>query len=929
MEPSGTLSDLLIDKQGIGLVFDEDSGSPAKLPEVPRTFTYGDDAVETYWDEQKILNKNVKEDTECDTKSPKQTDGEFIPQSPIISSSSRRGSRKHNRLKDKRNSAVLPKPLFLSSLLDNEAESSKDSHDVTLKDNMNLKVDVTPNGVNIGDDTFSDLDFDMEEIFEESPCSRVAASLGCDKTSVAWQESMATPSLAKEVSKELSTLERKELLPSDTSGETDKSSSRKLTPKNLFYSSQENHLEQVLHLRRDQLVEVDEDSDDEKKDMEAKHSKIEVKQKSSLKKPDIDSGNTSEKYKIGFKTGSRMPVSVSALLIEETKRKFEVHSEPDPKSMESPKRPISSSDNSLASVAKKLKNDKVLEVGDMKSEFVGFQTAGGREIQISERALLDSRKKYNFNELAEEGSKENSGFASNFPSFTGFQTAGGSSINISKEALDMAKKRLESIEGRPDISVVNNKEGAKMNMTVGFKTASGSDVSISKEAMEKAKNKLASTSAPGFVGFQTAKGSKIHISEKAIEEAKKKFENSFNHQKNEIKSIGTPLVGFQTAKGTKIHITDEAILEAKKKLQENNSSISETGTFSADIGFQTAKGSKITISDEALAKAKQQMNELKGFNSNSPAITSYFKPNPMKIKTGFQTASGSNVEVSDTAFREAKDKIKDYHEEDKQLVNDENSDFEFDSEDDKVLLELCDNMNYDVKETKKITYTCEPFELQFKGETYTCAPDIFEEKNEENISSFKTPKSASEKRSLDKNINVDIVLGKRRIEEDKTEFLSIVDGRAAQRRKQKEIIEDKKGRNVQPKVGSLFKKKTSGNDRKSLKDLVSSPSLVQTPSINIKWIKAESFVFEGLQFFSENFTVSNIKGVPLGDGILVILDDDGNLGYPEMETAFLAAPGVDPKIIPNGWFLHHYRWILWTLRCYESFLQVRLFFASI
>ena len=61
MEGGGKLSDLLSDKQDTGIDLDEDFGSPVKLPEVPRTFTYGDDVVESYWDEKLICDEKVKE----------------------------------------------------------------------------------------------------------------------------------------------------------------------------------------------------------------------------------------------------------------------------------------------------------------------------------------------------------------------------------------------------------------------------------------------------------------------------------------------------------------------------------------------------------------------------------------------------------------------------------------------------------------------------------------------------------------------------------------------------------------------------------------------------------------------------------------------------------------------------------------------------
>lgn len=49
------------------------------------------------------------------------------------------------------------------------------------------------------------------------------------------------------------------------------------------------------------------------------------------------------------------------------------------------------------------------------------------------------------------------------------------------------------------------------------------------------------------------------------------------------------------------------------------------------------------------------------------------------------------------------------------------------------------------------------------------------------------------------------------------------------------------------------------------------------------------------------------------DGARLILDENGYAGIVEITRSFLASPGVDPKLLPDGWVKNHYKWIVWKL----------------
>lgn len=54
-----------------------------------------------------------------------------------------------------------------------------------------------------------------------------------------------------------------------------------------------------------------------------------------------------------------------------------------------------------------------------------------------------------------------------------------------------------------------------------------------------------------------------------------------------------------------------------------------------------------------------------------------------------------------------------------------------------------------------------------------------------------------------------------------------------------------------------------------------------------------------------------------GDAAPIILNVNGEITLTEIARAFLASPGVDPKLISHEWIANHYRWIVWKLASTE------------
>ncbi|XP_061073752.1 breast cancer type 2 susceptibility protein [Conger conger] len=135
-------------------------------------------------------------------------------------------------------------------------------------------------------------------------------------------------------------------------------------------------------------------------------------------------------------------------------------------------------------------------------------------------------------------------------------------------------------------------------------------------------------------------------------------------------------------------------------------------------------------------------------------------------------------------------------------------------------------------------------------------------------------------------------------------------------------IRKKKRQTIRPQPGSLFLAKTSGVTRVSLRTAVGGrcPAL-HTPKelyahgvphgvSQISGDRAESFRLRCGDFFRAEVLTAG-DGVQLADGGQLIPSDDGTVGKEEFYRALCDTPGVDPKLISEGWLYNHYRWVVW------------------
>jgi len=127
-------------------------------------------------------------------------------------------------------------------------------------------------------------------------------------------------------------------------------------------------------------------------------------------------------------------------------------------------------------------------------------------------------------------------------------------------------------------------------------------------------------------------------------------------------------------------------------------------------------------------------------------------------------------------------------------------------------------------------------------------------------------------------------------------------------------------------VGHLYRhKQINSNARLSLREISGgAPPVprshqelidrqISTEILEVTAATAATYRFRCSDFYGNDVTYDNVHGIEMEDDVRLILDENGYAGVWELLRAFLAAPGVDPNLVPARWVENHYRWIVWKL----------------
>ncbi|EFA00407.2 breast cancer type 2 susceptibility protein homolog [Tribolium castaneum] len=421
-----------------------------------------------------------------------------------------------------------------------------------------------------------------------------------------------------------------------------------------------------------------------------------------------------------------------------------------------------------------------------------------------------------------------------------------------------------------------NPEGCNKELSTGFagfKTASGKNSLRSENAVKEARNRNSNEgTTTSFVGFKTASGKSSLMSKSAIKQARNKLSEDFN---TKISEYNASFSGFKTASGKCTVMSERAINQARNKLNEN-------------FNFEDVKNAKKSdLSDEFRGFSQDMIEKNRKKLDEFRSIVTQFNKGVKKEKNletvrefpknrGFQSVNLSKDRLEKA--RQLFQGLDDSFGRKRRFFEQEKFGFSPVRKNPSV---------YNSTPLKNTSFTCLESDVtpikKIKNETIITQNDRFviQSCTKGNLDTW-LQNLQNERKILEVKLKVII---------EKEKVLNL----------QKEILENR----VQRQSGILFTRKEN-SERVLLKHGINIDSCRVSSEIN-----------------SENSPNVHLKEklpmIKTLDGACVVPNVDNFVGLSEIEVAFNTIPGVETKLIPNGWVQNHFRWIVWKLACYENF----------
>ncbi|XP_069046248.1 breast cancer type 2 susceptibility protein isoform X2 [Lepisosteus oculatus] len=313
--------------------------------------------------------------------------------------------------------------------------------------------------------------------------------------------------------------------------------------------------------------------------------------------------------------------------------------------------------------------------------------------------------------------------AHGFKANLGFQTARGTAVRISEKFLKKAKdmfsdleEKTESGEECPETSRTGTKEyfgiseasksSGKFSITrgkrasvyeeglEGFKSIIGDNKGISvleKHAKSEGESSRPANKCVGTVNnnsrFSTASGKNIFVSEKAIKEAKAVFKECdeiamlecATDRESEVKNVSTgfPLGEdgwiFSTGSGKEVSMSKDSLQEGVTSHECDKTETVEpvAKDYKNFQGKGTVYGIQMSVSEKALHKDRTVLEECDGNPDSDVSVETgetvklengVVQKNVGKFSCGFRTARGNKVSVSEKALQEARNLLNEFNE---------------------------------------------------------------------------------------------------------------------------------------------------------------------------------------------------------------------------------------------------------------------------
>ncbi|XP_011879732.1 PREDICTED: breast cancer type 2 susceptibility protein homolog [Vollenhovia emeryi] len=546
----------------------------------------------------------------------------------------------------------------------------------------------------------------------------------------------------------------------------------------------------------------------------------------------------------------------------------------------------------------------------------------------------------------------------------GFQTARGKAINVSEQALAKAKAlfadhlddtfRAFVAEGTNDDKV----KGLEVKTSnVGFQSTSstrGSEESPkAKISFKRLDNEPESYTAKATriddkvenrqevkissIGFQTARGTSINISERALSRARALFADELDCplEMDILENIGDcrddgrkvkkrdliiPHDGLQTASGQRIPVSNNAALIARELFSTDY--LDESNSDLGRASLQKRKLSETNV-DESTPQGRNRASETKKARLSGEFQARRLFPGSPSVDMANDENQDSNVKMQAPSVAV----------------------FALGSPQRNTVEPIeSDTMGSPVLGRQPILRKRKSFDRQrdecsaqadikilntenLKVQENVVQGSAADEKIEDDKLT-KTPTPARVEKETAKGSNTESSdYGDTQMMMDFLDHSTkILQERVAAALEQEAIIVAKKRHGSKQSAGHLYRfKQVNSNARLSLRrisggappeprshqELVArriSPRILELTAAT-----AATYRFRCSDFYGDDVACNNVHGIAMEDGARVILDENGYAGLRELLRAFLASPSVDPNLVPARWVENHYRWVVWKL----------------
>ena len=245
----------------------------------------------------------------------------------------------------------------------------------------------------------------------------------------------------------------------------------------------------------------------------------------------------------------------------------------------------------------------------------------------------------------------------------GFQTAAGRSVAVSEKSLAKAKALLDADVAMGCRNTVDA-DFRKDSQPVRLLTATGLQVAAADAPLSMTRSLLkepvlpqsaSERQVPNKVGFQTTAGQDLKTAHTSEDGARSGSSRASGHQEPtqpEAWPTNHTSGCFQTVSVQKVSVSEEAMQAARASLDEKDAACI-TARSGNDGGFKTASGHKVGISETALQKARKCLAEGSADLMETTRSVTTSKPT-VSVPVLFQTASGQAVSISEVALQEVK-----------------------------------------------------------------------------------------------------------------------------------------------------------------------------------------------------------------------------------------------------------------------------------